>query len=453
MGVALGWILVHLVCGALSSSIAYSRQRSGVPWFFLGLFLGPIGLILALLTLRPPQQEPHDNIPASSITRERSVRSVARQQPAQVELRVPATPTSQTHHVLPAPHLYAAPTARDPSVVRLKAQCGEGVYAHLLHFSPIDKRVIGLYGDGVLASWDRVSGVQTGEVPTSLWRPGIDFLTSRLSPNGLYLTIVCYRTSDAGATGTVIVDLGTGHVVRHLPSDGGPGYPERSLSISPDGKTLALSQGLYRFPEGLRTFSFEYPDAGDGPVTFLGDGRSLLRMRASQRSIVLWDIAARTVRKTYVGPNRQDNPDPNRAGPCGVFDLFASEDGRFAICTLGDGFVWKCDLSTSGTALRFHAHRSNLRHFACSRAGHLIATSGYENPGDSSGYTRLWSGIDGALVWEIPQLAASPMEFSENADYLALTLYDSSEGAGDGGSSLVPTGVPPSGSPAGPSGD
>lgn len=43
------WIIVWIFCGAISSTIAKNKGRSGVDWFLLGLFFGPFAFTVALL--------------------------------------------------------------------------------------------------------------------------------------------------------------------------------------------------------------------------------------------------------------------------------------------------------------------------------------------------------------------------------------------------------------------
>lgn len=46
----MGWIIFWCVCGLISAAIASGKGRSGGGWFIIGLLLGPIGVILALVT-------------------------------------------------------------------------------------------------------------------------------------------------------------------------------------------------------------------------------------------------------------------------------------------------------------------------------------------------------------------------------------------------------------------
>ena len=43
------FVVVWLVCGAIGAAIMSGKGRSGVGGFALGVLLGPIGLIIALL--------------------------------------------------------------------------------------------------------------------------------------------------------------------------------------------------------------------------------------------------------------------------------------------------------------------------------------------------------------------------------------------------------------------
>lgn len=48
----MGYLLVVICCGIASAMVASSKGRDTVGWFFLGLILGPFGLIFALLVGR-----------------------------------------------------------------------------------------------------------------------------------------------------------------------------------------------------------------------------------------------------------------------------------------------------------------------------------------------------------------------------------------------------------------
>lgn len=43
------WLFVWLLCGIAAAMVASSKGRSAGGWFFLGLILGPFGLLFALL--------------------------------------------------------------------------------------------------------------------------------------------------------------------------------------------------------------------------------------------------------------------------------------------------------------------------------------------------------------------------------------------------------------------
>ena len=57
-------LLLWIVCGCLSAWIAGQRGRSGLGGFVLGVFLGPFGLIIALLL---PQVVVPDTLPGEQI--------------------------------------------------------------------------------------------------------------------------------------------------------------------------------------------------------------------------------------------------------------------------------------------------------------------------------------------------------------------------------------------------
>lgn len=46
-------LLTAFICGILSAWIASTKHRSGCAWFLVGLFLGPLGIIIAAVMGRP----------------------------------------------------------------------------------------------------------------------------------------------------------------------------------------------------------------------------------------------------------------------------------------------------------------------------------------------------------------------------------------------------------------
>ena len=42
-------VLIWILCGVISAVVASNKGRSGCGWFALGILLGPLGLILALV--------------------------------------------------------------------------------------------------------------------------------------------------------------------------------------------------------------------------------------------------------------------------------------------------------------------------------------------------------------------------------------------------------------------
>ena len=52
------WIAVWLACGIASLLVARNRGvMNGTPWFFVGMLLGPFGLILTFMDARPQKPE------------------------------------------------------------------------------------------------------------------------------------------------------------------------------------------------------------------------------------------------------------------------------------------------------------------------------------------------------------------------------------------------------------
>ncbi len=46
------WIFGWLLCAILCAVIARGKNRSAAGWFFVGLFLGPLGLLIAAVISR-----------------------------------------------------------------------------------------------------------------------------------------------------------------------------------------------------------------------------------------------------------------------------------------------------------------------------------------------------------------------------------------------------------------
>ena len=49
------YILIALIFGAVSASIAYDKGRNSVGWFLTGLMIGPFSLVVLAMPSRPRQ--------------------------------------------------------------------------------------------------------------------------------------------------------------------------------------------------------------------------------------------------------------------------------------------------------------------------------------------------------------------------------------------------------------
>ena len=47
-------LLFWVLCGVVAAVVASNKGNSGVSWFFMGVLLGPIGLILSLVVSGDP---------------------------------------------------------------------------------------------------------------------------------------------------------------------------------------------------------------------------------------------------------------------------------------------------------------------------------------------------------------------------------------------------------------
>ena len=65
------FVVVWLVCGAIGAAIMSGKGRSGVGGFALGVLLGPIGLIIALLLSRSEENEAERQLRIEEIKQQR----------------------------------------------------------------------------------------------------------------------------------------------------------------------------------------------------------------------------------------------------------------------------------------------------------------------------------------------------------------------------------------------
>jgi len=50
------FLLIWLACGAISAIVAAGKNRSAAGWFFGGVMLGPLGIVLALVLPSIPEE-------------------------------------------------------------------------------------------------------------------------------------------------------------------------------------------------------------------------------------------------------------------------------------------------------------------------------------------------------------------------------------------------------------
>ncbi len=50
------WIFFWIFCGVVSAVVASNKGRSAIGWFFVGILLGPIGIILSLVVSKNTEQ-------------------------------------------------------------------------------------------------------------------------------------------------------------------------------------------------------------------------------------------------------------------------------------------------------------------------------------------------------------------------------------------------------------
>jgi uncharacterized membrane protein YeaQ/YmgE (transglycosylase-associated protein family) len=55
-------LIIQIVLGAIASSIAVSKNRSGVGWFFGGFFLGIIGIVIVAVLDDPVEKQKNERV-------------------------------------------------------------------------------------------------------------------------------------------------------------------------------------------------------------------------------------------------------------------------------------------------------------------------------------------------------------------------------------------------------
>lgn len=59
-GDKVGYFLIWVACGIAAAVVASSKNRSGTAWFFLGILLGPLALLM--VGFMPSPQEAHSEL-------------------------------------------------------------------------------------------------------------------------------------------------------------------------------------------------------------------------------------------------------------------------------------------------------------------------------------------------------------------------------------------------------
>ncbi|MES2449278.1 MAG: SHOCT domain-containing protein [Pseudomonadota bacterium] len=68
LAILLTWFFFGLLCGAVCGAIASTKGRDGMGWFFLGLFFGPLAvLVVAAVSNENPPAEPVTEAAASAV--------------------------------------------------------------------------------------------------------------------------------------------------------------------------------------------------------------------------------------------------------------------------------------------------------------------------------------------------------------------------------------------------
>jgi WD40 repeat protein len=149
-------------------------------------------------------------------------------------------------------------------------------------FSPDGEQILTGHDDGTIRLWDWQSGHLLRTIKSGGREARVAY-----APDGK--VIVCVNQDDSPIR---IIDARSGAIIRNIDKVEGAGYV-KSLAVSPDGKTVAVSDivgriGLWEIQSGNLVGKFDNGFSGDDVVAFSPDGKTLAAGGFNQ-NILLWE--------------------------------------------------------------------------------------------------------------------------------------------------------------------
>jgi RNA polymerase sigma factor (sigma-70 family) len=316
---------------------------------------------------------------------------VARQAPAD------GPPDSQSQERPPAPAAEQAPARADlhgdPLPAGVVARLGTVRFRHGsqvtgLAFAPDGKTIISCAYDRTIRVWD----VSTGREAKRFAEPVGSFLALRASADGRRIAARSY-TGDLRYYDIAGGRLHTLNKSNGIPTD----FGHVGIALSPDGKTLAVSQGTdVRFLDMATDTALREPWGGHKAkvqsVAYSADGK-YLASGDEDGTVLVREVATGAVSRRLEG---------KRA----VHALAFSPDGRTLAAGGGEGEWEKLrlwDLSSGKPLHELGSHYPAVESIAFSPDGKVVASAG------NGGKLFLWESATGkslAQVWAYPQAIA-----------------------------------------------